>query len=139
MEEWYLVKYLRLTMNLYNKKKYILFLVFLIYVIGCSSSVNFIPNELPTAIVGKPYYIEIQIQGGTPVASLTWDVFPENNGLCIESIEKEGYWEKDFLRIHGSPTKATDMKITLNGFTYGTSLPGKKFKKIYLLKVKEIE
>lgn len=64
--------------------------------IGCTSKVIITPDKLPDAVVGKPYYIEIQIKGGTPVASLKWEALPINNGFFVKTIEKEGLERKIF-------------------------------------------
>ncbi|UYZ82576.1 hypothetical protein MTZ49_08070 [Entomomonas sp. E2T0] len=120
-----------------NRASYIIILLCLNYIIGCSSSITFLPDDLPTATVGKPYYIEVQIKGGAPVASLTWEALPVNNGFFVETIEKEGFGEKNFLKVYGTPIEPVNTKITLYGFTYGTSSSGEEFKKTYLIKVKK--
>lgn len=115
--------------------------IFAVYflLIGCTSKVIITPDKLPDAVVGKPYYIEIQIKGGTPVTSFKWEALPINNGFFVKTIEKEGFGEKNFLKIYGTPVEAVNTKITLYGFTYGTSFVGEEFKKTYVIKVKERE
>lgn len=104
--------------------------------IGCASKVIVMPDQLPDAVVGKPYYMEIQIKGGA-VSPTILGLVKSENGLVVEPIEKNvGY---NTIKIYGKPLKAEDTTILIRGSTYGTMVPGTKFEKTYVIKVKEAE
>ena len=112
-----------------------IFILFFLLV-GCAQKIIITPDTLPDAVLGKPYYAEVKIDGGAISPSVYSTVTPENN-LIVEPIRTGSSYNT--MKIYGKPIEATDTVILIHGGTYGTMVSGKEFKKTYTLKVKEQE
>lgn len=122
-----------------------LVIVFGIYflLIGCTPPrVIITPNKLPDAVVEKPYYAEIKIDGGSgPIVSgFKRDIFPEQSGLKIIFPEVNGRAEYNYMIIQGTPKIKTDITVKLKGAMIPTGWnASSEFEKTYVIKVKEKE
>ena len=119
----------------------ILLLVFIL--IGCRSTIKYIPDEnyLPDAYKNKPYHELISINGGKVIDSLFWfEITPLNSGLTVEPDEEEKHGEVyttyNRVKIQGIPKVSGDIKLKIGGGTFGTNFPGVDFEKNYIIKVK---
>lgn len=123
-----------------------LFIVFSVcfLLIGCiPSRINITPNELPNGIIGKNYYAQITIDGGSgPISGSGFqrEIYPKNSGLIIISPEINGRVEYNVLAVKGIPKIRGDIKIIIKGgmISSGWRAPS-DFKKVYTIKVTEVE
>ncbi|MTH47610.1 hypothetical protein [Intestinirhabdus alba] len=126
-------------------KKIIVFIIFFLF--ACANPApNFSPggNKLPDGTVGQAYFSEVEITNAV--------VFKENVGVNISpmdsglrwkpeviTLEREGQKkeEEDYhhIIISGKPKKTGEILIHINGYTMGTSTPGRKIDKVYRIKI----
>lgn len=100
--------------------------------VSCKTKVSFLPDELPNAVIGKPYSAMISISGGPmpDESNLDYEITPENSGLKIKPV-KEG-WYND-IELYGIPNIQGEIKVNLVGGVYG--YPSAHFNKIFIVKV----
>ena len=106
----------------------------------CTEKVEVLPkSSLPNAILGIPYYAEIEVYNGRVINdSFHYLITPENSGLEISPTDFGTHVSFNDLKVKGTPKVAGAITIKLSGATYGTmSCPGKDFKKVYTIKVEE--
>jgi len=127
----------------------LLTLVFLISLFGCTLRAEFSPekNNLNDAIVGEPYYAQIDILGGN-VATLTnfhgdresvGNISPDDIGLYITHCNNDKY-DNNCLQIRGVPTKKGLIKVKVSGFfNVGMFQKSSEFDKTYTITVKDPE
>lgn len=127
------------------KKKTIIFYINIIISIllltGCTPQVVFTPDNLPNAIVGQPYSIEIDISGGSgPVTASGFESSITPNVLWLEVNEKKDNFYNSFI-IHGTPRTTDDITVKVKGYMIQTTPFGSssEFDKTYVIKVKEAE
>lgn len=107
--------------------------------IGCTpSKVIITPDTLPEAIVGKLYYAEIEISGGSgPVSSIKSNVTPDV--LVIQRNPKKGRNDNQFI-IYGKPITTETITVKMKGDMISTGWRASaEFEKTYVIKVKEKE
>jgi|GEM_PF-3513524 len=115
---------------------------------ACSSTApNFLPvgNNLPDGIVGQDYLTEVEITNvilfkenigvdiSPPEAGLKWN--PKVTKLKrggAERIEEDYH----YIIISGKPKEVGEILIHINGFSMGTTTPGSKIDKAYVIKIK---
>jgi hypothetical protein len=116
-----------------------LFLVFSLTGCFCRKKIEVLPKSLPNAAFGKPYYAEININGGPIIERLFYYLIkPENSGLEVSPFDLESFRPYNHLTIKGTPKVNGTISIEFIGNTYGTMrCPGSEFKKIYTIKVEE--
>lgn len=109
--------------------------------VGCTSKVIIIPDKLPDAIVGQPYSVEIDINGGSgPVTASGFESSITPNVLWLEVNEKKDNFYNSFI-IHGTPRTTDDITVRVKGYMIQTIPFGSssEFDKTYIIKVKERE
>ncbi|WP_294613370.1 hypothetical protein [uncultured Gilliamella sp.] len=123
-----------------------LFIVFSVcfLLIGCiPPRIIITPNDLPTGVIGKNYYAQITIDGGSgPISGSGFqrEIYPINSGLEIISPEINGRVEYNNLAVKGIPKIIGDIKVIIQGgmISSGWNAPS-DFKKVYIIKVTEQE
>lgn len=130
-------------------KKLILSRLFIVFsvcflLIGCiPPRVIITPNELPKGVIGKNYYAQITIDGGSgPISGSGFqrDIYPNNSGLEIIFPEINGRVEYNNMAVKGTPKVTGDIKVFIKGgmIPSGWNMPS-DFEKVYVIKVKEAE
>lgn len=115
--------------------KYI-FIINLCLLTGCvfDTASKFSVDDLPSATVGKPYSVIIQIYGGSMPNedNLQWIITPENSGLTIRPTNN-GYAE---IEIYGTPNIKGHISVYLRGGGYGNfpTTPPSYFNKTFIIK-----
>ncbi|MBD8165656.1 hypothetical protein [Erwinia persicina] len=127
-------------------KKIIPFIIFLIS--ACSSTApSFLPvgNNLPDGMVGQGYLTEIEVTNAI--------LFKENVGVDISPPEAGLKWnpkvtklkrggaervDEDYhcIIISGKPKEVGEILVHINGYSMGTTTPGSKIDKVYVIKIK---
>jgi hypothetical protein len=127
-------------------EKIIPFIIFLIS--ACSSTVpNFLPrgSNLPDGIVGQGYLTEVEITNVILFKeSIGVNISPPNAGLKwnpkITKLKRGGAERVDedyhYIRISGKPKEVGEVLVHINGYSMGTTTPGSKVDKVYVIKVK---
>ncbi|UYZ82864.1 hypothetical protein MTZ49_09590 [Entomomonas sp. E2T0] len=118
--------------------------VFVLYflLIGCTpSKVIITPDTLPEAIVGKPYYAEIEINGGSgPVTASGFKSTSTSNRLWVERNPNKESGFYNSLIVHGKPLTTETVTIKIRGGMIPTGWRAPSdFEKTYVIKVKEKE
>ena len=106
----------------------------------CTEKVEVLPkSSLPNAILGTPYYAEIEVYNGRVIKRhFYYQIEPENSGLELFPTDFGTHVSYNDLKVKGTPKVAGAITIKLSGATYGTmSCPGRDFKKVYTIKVEE--
>ena len=107
----------------------------------CTQKVEVLPkSSLPNAILGTPYYAEIEVFGGVVIdRSFFYHIKPEKSGLELSPTDfGTEYVSYNDLEVKGTPKVSGIISIELSGRTYGTmSCRGNKFNKTYTIKVEE--
>ncbi|OCG58949.1 hypothetical protein A9G37_05920 [Gilliamella sp. GillExp13] len=104
----------------------------------CRQKIEVLPKSLPNAFFGKPYYAEININGGiVPNDFFFYHIEPENSGLELSPSYFDIHNSYNNLTIKGTPKVNGTISIELIGYTYGTMCPGGHFKKTYTINVEE--
>jgi hypothetical protein len=96
-------------------------------------SLEFKPDQLPTARAGQPYHADILItQNVTPVDnfSITEGTLPPGLTLVMDRTVRIG-------RISGTPSQAGTYQFTVSVWCLGTNIPGQTGDKQYTLVVGE--
>lgn len=102
-------------------------------------------NSLNDAIVGAPYVIEININGGV-VSSLdssgkerfVGEIIPSDTGLTLSYCNDSP--AHNCVRIQGVPVKPGIVTIRVSGGLFGTNVAtGGEFNKTYTIKIKDSE
>lgn len=110
---------------------------------GCiPPKVIFTPDKLPDAVVGKLYYVEIEIDGGSgPVTAGGFKSTSTPNKLWIEVNPKKKGRFYNSLIIHGTPVTTENITVKISGYMIpsGWSATTSEFEKTYVIKVKESE
>ncbi|EPJ7881637.1 hypothetical protein M8E06_001300 [Raoultella planticola] len=126
-------------------KKIIVFIIF--FVSDCANPApNFSPrgNELPDGIVGQAYLAEVEITNAVLFKeNIGVDILPINSGLIWnpEMITlKRGGREREVedyyhIIISGKPQENGEILIHINGYSMGTSTPGRKIDKSYIIRI----
>ncbi|MBM7354597.1 hypothetical protein [Lelliottia amnigena] len=126
-------------------KKVIIFIVF--FVFSCANSVpTFSPegSDLPDGVMGRNYLAEVEITNAVLFKeNVNVDISPIGSGLKWEpevSILKRGGGERgeeDYhhIIISGKPKDAGEIVIHINGYSMGTSAPGRKIDKVYVIRI----
>ncbi|RJF58216.1 hypothetical protein D4100_05530 [Serratia inhibens] len=128
-------------------KNIIPFILLLISACG-STAPSFLPggNDLPDGIVGQDYLTEVEITNAI--------LFKENIGVDISPPEAGLKWkpkvttlkrgeaervEEDYhhIIISGKPKEAGEVLVHINGYSMGTTTPGSKINKVYVIKMKK--
>lgn len=122
--------------------------IFYLFILsGCTLHAEFYPekNELKDAIVGVPYYAQINIRGGH-VATLTnshgdrefvGDIHPEDAGLYLGNCNNDKY-DNNCVQIKGIPTKKGMIKVRVSGFfNVAMFQKSSEFDKTYILRIKD--
>lgn len=128
-----------------NIKKTITFkissLIPLLILSGCCSLVSknnlvFTPDQLPNAVIGKPYNIRIT-HSGAHIASLGvlgqkpyYEVTHLKNGLTINTNIPN---TNGLIEISGLPINTGTETFIIEGSTSGTQCPGIQFSKTYTI------
>lgn len=104
----------------------------------CTQKIKVLPQSLPNAILGTPYYAEIEVDNGRVINdSFHYLITPENSGLGLSPANFGTHISFNDLKVKGTPKIAGTITIKLSGLTYGTMCPGSKFNKMYTIKVEE--
>lgn len=124
--------------------------VFSIFILsGCTLRAEFAPekNELYDALVGAPYYAQINILGGN-VATLTnshgdrefvGNISPSDTGLYLAHCNNDKY-DNNCIKIRGVPTKKGVIKVKVSGFfNVAMFQKSSEFDKTYTITVKDSE
>ncbi|WP_392562166.1 hypothetical protein RHO12_01370 [Orbus sturtevantii] len=117
--------------------KKIIFPFIFFLVAGCSQSIIFSRDNLPSATVGELYYVKVNISGGTSaVRSIYAIVTP--SVLSVQGIQKDGWTDYNNLTIKGIPEALGNITVKITGETAPTLFNTEPtFEKIYIIKVKE--
>lgn len=112
----------------------ILFHVLCLSFFGCSTPLQFVPNQLPEGKLGQAYNAEILIQQEkTPVGEISIKTGQLPKGLNF-SYHKEK--RENFAVIQGTPEERGTFPITLNAWCYGTNFAGQQGEQSYELLIK---
>ncbi len=123
--------------------------VFIFILSGCTLHAEFTPekNELNDALIGKPYYAQINIFG-VNVATLTnshgdiefvGKILPGDTGLYLTHCNNEKY-DNNCVQIRGIPTKKGIIKVRVSGFfNVAMFQKSSEFNKTYTITVKGSE
>lgn len=124
--------------------------VFFIFILsGCTLRAEFSPekNELYDALVGAPYYAQINIFGGN-VATLTnshgdrefaGNISPGDTGLYLAHCNNDKY-DNNCVQIRGVPTKKGVINVRVSGFfNVAMFQKSSEFDKTYTITVKDSE
>ena len=104
----------------------------------CTQKVEVLPEFLPNATLGIPYYAKIDINIRVIKRHFYYQIEPENSGLELSPTDFGTHVSFNDLKVKGTPKVAGAITIKLSGATYGTmSCPGRDFKKVYTIKVEE--
>jgi hypothetical protein len=126
-------------------EKIIVFIIF--FVSACANPApDFSPsgNKLPDGIVGQTYLAEVEITNAV--------LFKENIGVDISPMKSGLRWKPEMITlkrggqereeedyhhiiIGGKPKEIGEILIHINGYSMGTSTPGSKIDKIYIIKI----
>lgn len=112
------------------------FLVFSLFLTGCSNNIVFEPNHLPDGYVGQEYYVPITISGGTgPVVDLIYEIHPSNSGLALVFSEKKYHTKYIYnnFTIEGQPKLKGVVLIKVKGGIVASA--GQDFEKKYEINV----
>lgn len=88
---------------------------------GCSSETAFIPEKLPVAQVGKPYFSRVILPPGNAIYCYSFfaAISPIDSGITAVikdfSTEKDGSSFCRVVDIQGAPRTILPIKITLTG------------------------
>ncbi|MBJ3591803.1 hypothetical protein JGC56_11725 [Salmonella enterica subsp. enterica serovar Saintpaul] len=116
---------------------------------GCTLRAEFSPekNELNDALVGEPYYAQINILGGN-VATLTnyhgdrefvGNISPGDTGLYLAHCNNDKY-NNNCVQIRGVPTQKGVIKVRVSGlFNVAMFQKSSEFDKTYTIKIKDSE
>lgn len=103
---------------------------------GCASRLNFNPESLPNAQVGKVYLVPINITGGSgPIVDLSYIISPADSGITLKFKEK-GYYSQyiyNSFTVEGRPRYSGEVEIKLHGGIVASA--GETFSKTYKIKV----
>ncbi|PKH22399.1 hypothetical protein CIG19_13950 [Enterobacterales bacterium CwR94] len=128
-------------------KKIILFIVLLIS--ACANPApNFSPdgNSLPNGIVNQTYFSEVEITNAVLFKeNIDVDILPPESGLKwspeVITLKRGGQEreEADYHRIiiSGTPKKIGEILIHINGYSMGTSRPGREIDKTYIIRISD--
>ncbi|MGQ8777029.1 hypothetical protein ACUTQ5_22050 [Serratia sp. NA_112.1] len=126
-------------------KKVITFIV--LFISACANHVpNFSPagNELPDGVVGQAYFAKVEITNAVLFKeNIGVDISPVNSGLIwkpeVITLKRGGQEreEEDYhhIIISGRPKEMGEIMIHINGYSMGTSMPGSKIDKSYIVKI----
>ncbi|MEI2266700.1 hypothetical protein [Erwinia sp. CGal63] len=116
---------------------------------GCTLHADISPknNELNNALVGVPYYAQINIVGGN-VASLknsygdrepVGNISPDDSGLYLKHCNDNKY-DNNCIEIRGTPTRTGVIKVRISGF-FNVAMFQKtdEFDKTYTINIKGAE
>lgn len=130
--------------KLYEKKRYYVILIINLFLVlsltgcFCRQKIEVLPKSLPNASFGKPYYAEININGGiVPNNLFLYHIEPENSGLELSPSYFDRRNSYNNLTIKGTPKVNGTIIIKFNGGTLGTMCPGSEFEKTYTINVEE--
>lgn len=105
---------------------------------------NFSPkgNELYGGYVGQSYSSEIEITNAILFKeNIGVDISPPESGLewkpKVTTSKREEEEDYHYLIISGTPKEAGDVLIYIKGYSMGTSIPGSKINKVYVIKIKK--
>ena len=116
----------------------VLFLATVLTGCFCMQKMEVRPKSLPNAILGTPYYAEIEVYNGRVINdSFHYLITPENSGLEISPTDFGTHVSFNDLKVKGTPKVAGKITIKFAGLTYGTMCPGSKFIKTYTIIVEE--
>ncbi|MGB7799670.1 hypothetical protein [Buttiauxella sp.] len=124
-----------------------------------SPKAEYIPDnrELKPATVGVPYFVKIDIIGGRVIGGWYHPepqyrpglVTPNDAGIFLRNCQltgrktqslmpKERLYNGNCIEVYGTPLKAGELKININGGMYGNMFaPASEFSKEYTLNVVE--
>ena len=119
-------------------KKLTSILVIGFLLIGCTPRVVITPDKLPDAIIGKLYYTEIEISGGSgPVSYIDSVITPDV--LVVQSNPNKSLNDNQFI-IVGKPVSTETIIVKIRGGMISTGWKATSdFEKTYVIKVKEAE
>lgn len=87
---------------------------------SCKSEVS--PNELPNAIVGKPYSQKIEIKGGTMIDenNIKWELITESTWLNIRRFKDDVMHYNGMpiyrgIEVYGIPSTQKDVIFKIHG------------------------
>lgn len=118
------------------------------FVSACANTApNFSPKgyDLPDGIVDQVYLAEVEITNAVLFKeNIDVDISPRDSGLKwkpeVNTLKRGGQEreEENFhhIIISGKPKEAGEILIHINGYSMGTSAPGSKIDKKYLIKIK---
>lgn len=98
-------------------------------------------DALHNAIVGSPYFSEINITGGAVYAldsngreKLVGEITPSNTGLTLQYCDNSP--ARNCIKIQGIPKKAGIVKVRVSGRLFGTNIAtGGRFDKTYTISI----
>lgn len=137
-----------LNRKVIQKTYQIILLIFTCYcILSCSlQRIQITPASLPVAFLNKPYAAEIHISDSlinesfrSEISNDSFKLLPEQR-IDGNNIHGQPNIRYDYgkLKLIGTPTNLTPIKITLKGSVYGSMFSSKKnFIKEYTLEVKE--
>jgi len=131
-------------------KRIVLITPLIFTMVACSPSASFIPEreDLPDAVIYKPYFHKINIIGGRVIKMeepVQGKIEPDNSGIFMVNCrlpervitsKTRMLADGNCVEIKGKPVRTGIVKVTLSGGLYGNMFvsPG-RFKKTYLIKV----
>lgn len=122
--------------HIINMLKNSIVIVVVFIVSGCVGDLKFNPKKLPDGYVGKSYFTEVNISGGTgPVVDLNYEFQPDDPGLVL-CFSHPGYYTNHIYNkftIKGIPNVEGGIKLTLKGGIVASG--GCYFEKIYIINV----
>lgn len=96
----------------------IVFAAALSLVAGCKRPLQFTPDALPDADVGKPYRAEVAVSGNsTPVGGMNAEGLPPGLTLHFTRDDKSAV-------IDGTPVKAGTYPVKVTAWCFGTNISG---------------
>lgn len=125
----------------------IFFVLSLLLLSACSLQAEFTPEKeiLNDAIVGTPYYNQINIFGGIVLSYdvygkqvIAGDIHPDDLGLHLQYCDNDEF--NNCIQIRGVPTKAGIVKVRVHGGLGGGMLSKSgDFDKTYTITIKDSE
>lgn len=115
-----------------------------------SAGPNLLPggNNLPDGMVGQEYFTEVEITKAILFKeNIGVNISPLNAGLKwnpkIIKLKRVGVERVDedyhYIRISGKPKEVGEVLVHINGYSMGTTTPGSKIDKVYVIKVKAVK
>lgn len=117
---------------------------------ACSPSASFIPEreDLPDAIVDKPYFHKINIIGGGVIKmneAVSGEIEPDDSGIFMVNCrlpdnvitsKTRMFVDGNCVEIKGTPVRTGLVKVTLHGGLYGNMfVSAGSFEKTYRINI----